>query len=87
MVQLDYITAFAKGSVGLTLQLLRFGPVIATRMTVSSLYRLPEGLDAAGAESTREAIENNDAPGELPCPIISVRFWLQALLQHRKSRS
>ena len=64
MVQVEDITAVAKGLPSIFLQMIRFGPVIASRMTIMTLYSLPHGLAAAGAESVKEAVDHGDNTGQ-----------------------
>ncbi|KAK9812511.1 hypothetical protein WJX73_005136 [Symbiochloris irregularis] len=43
--------------------MLRFGPILSTRMTLFSIAKLPSGLAASGAETVKEGVDHDDAQG------------------------
>ncbi len=49
----------------------KFGPVLATKMSVSSTLSLPWGLGAAGAETVKKGVDSDNAEGGGPSPDIS----------------
>lgn len=63
MVQLEDFTAVIKGVYNISFQLIRFGPRLSARITLSSLSSLPDGLAAAGAESVKQGVDSDDAQG------------------------
>ena len=63
MVQLSDFRDVLKGVVDISSQMLRFGPILSTRMTLLSIYQLPTGLAASGAETVKEGVDHEDAQG------------------------
>ena len=49
----------------LTLQMARFGPYLALRMSLYSIRALPWGIGSAGAESVKEGVDSGNEEGKL----------------------
>lgn len=47
----------------ITAQMIGFGPVLATKMSISSTLSLPWGLGAAGAETVKQGVDSDNAEG------------------------
>lgn len=57
----------------LSLQMARFGPYLAVKMSTASVFALPWGIGVAGAESVKQGVDTGNEEGE-PIPSKFVLF-------------
>jgi hypothetical protein len=60
-------------------QMASFGPVLATKMSISSTLSLPWGLGAAGAETVKQAVDSDNAEGEVRTLMLLLAVYSELL--------
>lgn len=70
------VTSTARLLYDLTAQMASFGPVLATKMSISSTLSLPWGLGAAGAETVKQAVDSDNAEGVATMTVIMVKLGM-----------
>ena len=50
----------------ITAQMVGFGPILATKMSIYSSLSIPWGLGAAGAETVKRGVDTENAEGKPP---------------------